>query len=565
MSDFSILFKYEMSAMFQIKKKKGSFDLVGALLSILITLAIAAVAIYLLTTILDSYVTIKIDKVSDPVSRSLELLNVLYSAVIIVLTVMSLEKMRSTLTNSADREIFLRLPVKQETIFLSKLLTLMIANHLSAMFMIIPINVIFFIVLSPGFTFWLMTLAVVVFLPFVAFLIAALLIVPYIKIVDFVKDRYMLMFVVLSAILIGAFYVYSKFLGVVQSLFETGSIKFLFNAEFVSFLGGLTSWTYPAISFANLTLSKDVMISLIISLASALLSLLVTYLITKKLYYITLYKNRDRVGSNKRPVRRLRMPQFMSLINKEFINVFRDPKHMFSYFAISAAMPVMVYSCYTLFGELIVHAIGTQASFSFSLALVTLLLFNILTNTFCATNITRDGESTLKVKVMPLKASKILFSKVVFCSIVSSLSVAVSVMLLCLATDPSMPTYLSVADGLICAAITLVFALSQILVATRLDLNGASLTATHIEMEKRSSKTIAKTVSIGLVLCLLVGISSLVVSLLAGTSEVVMFFGATFSKSLAYIIPIAVAVLYCMFAVFFYAHKIEKKFEALVR
>ncbi len=568
MSDFSILFKYEMDAMFPFRKKKGNFDILGTLISILITLVIAAVVVFLLTTILDSYVTIKVDKISDPVGRSLELLNVLYVIVIVALAGMCLEKMRSTLTNPADREIFLRLPVKQETIFLSKLVTLMIANHISALFMIVPINVIFYIVLKPDFTFWLLTLGTWVLMPFVSFLIAAVLIVPYIKVVDFIKDRYGLLFLVLSALLVGAFLLYAQLLGIVQSLFETGTIKFLFNAEFISFLQGLTLWTYPAVSFANMMLGLDVIISLAIGLGVAVLSVLATYFITKKLYYITLYKNRDRARKNKEARKPWRKAQISSLINKEFINVFRDPKHMFSYFAISAAMPIMVYSCYTLFETLILNALGIRVPFS--LALITILLFNILTNTFCSTNITRDGESNLKIKVMPLKASKILFAKVIFCDIVSTLSVVISVMLIHItsknlaAQNPGV-AYLTLNDALICAAVVLVFAFAQILVATRLDLNGAKITATHQEIEKSSNRTIALTVSIGLVLCVLVGMSSMLISLYAGGKSVADIFGVVVSSSLAYYIPVGIAAAYLLFALFFYSFRLEKKFEALVR
>ncbi len=557
MNSFSLMLKHELRARFPGKRKNGGIDIVGTVLSVLITLAIAGVVIFLVTTILDSYVTVKIDKVNAPQERSLELLNLLYTVIIAALAVMTLERMRTTLANPADREIFLRLPVKKETIFFAKLLTLMITNHMSAVFMILPVNVIFYIVLRPEPLFWLLTFLVWLLMPLVSFLIAAVLIVPYIKVIDFMKNKYVLLFIILSAALIGAFSIYAEFLAVVQGLFETGTIKFLFNADFVDFLSGLLEKTYPAVSFARIALSEGVGSSWIIVLAVGTASLVFTYFITKRLYYVTLYKNTERRKVQKRPRRKARSTKFSALLGKEFISVFREPKYMFSYFAISAAMPVMVYSCYTLFETLILNALGFRVPFS--LALITILMFNILTNTFCSTNITRDGETTLKVKVLPVKAAQVMLAKVIFCCIVSMLSITVSAGLLIYTTS------LELADGLICLGVALVFSLSQILVATRLDLNGASVTATHAEMERKSSQTIAKTVTLGLILCVLVGMSSMIISLLVAGESSVDIGGITLRSVYAYIIPIAVSAVYCALAVLFYVRRLEKKFEALVR
>ena len=140
---------------------------------------------------------------------------------------------------------------------------------------------------------------------------------------------------------------------------------------------------------------------------------------------------------------------------KEFICVFRDKKHLFSYFSIATAMPVMVYCCYTLFESLISNAIGLNVDFS--LALLVLLIFSILTNTFCATNITRDGLVALKAKMFPVKASTQLLAKVLFCAIVSCAAVVASVIALIVAG-------LTVTDGLLCAGVAIIFSMAQLFI-----------------------------------------------------------------------------------------------------
>ena len=125
-------------------------DILGAFTSLLFTLAIAGVFGLLIYAISDGYLDLKVNKVSDPIARAHDLLNALYTIVIVALGVMTLEKMRSTLTRSSDTPIFLRLPVKSGTIFRAKFMALLLWTYTSAFMLILPINVIFYFVLGAG-------------------------------------------------------------------------------------------------------------------------------------------------------------------------------------------------------------------------------------------------------------------------------------------------------------------------------------------------------------------------------------------------------------------------------
>ena len=128
MSDFLTLFKYEFKLQFPFKGKKEKRDFVGGLMSFLITALIVVVFVYLVSTIANNYVLVEINKVSDPIGRALELMNVFYAAIIVVMSLSGVEQMRKSLTERKNREIFLRLPVNPQTIFLSKISVLLIMN-----------------------------------------------------------------------------------------------------------------------------------------------------------------------------------------------------------------------------------------------------------------------------------------------------------------------------------------------------------------------------------------------------------------------------------------------------
>lgn len=558
MREFLILFKHEIKMLFPVlsvtKKKKRDFF--GALLSILVTLLLVATVIVLLSRIAKGYVSVKVNKVLNPYKRATELINIVYCFIIVVMVFACVRKIGETLASKKNKEIYLRLPIKQQTLFLSKLLALLIWTFIFGFILILPTNIIFYNALNISFTFWLKTIFVLLTLPLVIFGISILLIVPYLKLVDFLKNKYLVLFLLLSGLLIGVFVLYSKFLGVVQLWLETGSIKFLFNAEFVSSLKSWLKWAYPSNCFANIMFGGKWVLPLITILLIIALSMVVAYAISSKLFYLTLYKSeRERlVGKPKNKYHQFN-PVF-SLMKKEFICVSRNPKHLFSYLTIATAMPVMVYCCYTLFESLISNAFGIKITFS--LALTVLLMFSVLTNTFCATNVTRDGISFLKMKSVAIKPTTMLFAKVLFCGIVSTISIVISTIILMIVAK------LSILDGLLCIAIVTIFSYAQIMLATRLDLNHTRFTSTTAEVESSNSKTVTKVVFLGLILALIVGIVSVVIMIFSKGGGVLPIIKNLNLKTIyAYIIPFIVCVLYFIYAVIYYRYKINKSFDAL--
>lgn len=555
MRNFRTLFKYERRMLFPGSQSKR-IDILGILTSIIFTVVIAGIFGLLVYAIADGYLEIKIDKVNDPIARAHELINAVYTIIIVALGIMCLEKMRSTLARSSDIPIFLRLPVKNSTIFRAKFTALLLWTYVTAFMLILPVNAIFYFVLGAGREFLINTAIVYLLLPMVSFLLATLLILPYMIIIKFLSTRYFLSFVALSVLVVGAFFVYSGVLDVLRGLFETGSIKFLFTSDFVDVLMGAKAYTYPANALASLLLGLDMKKSILISAGFAVAALFFTFLITAALYRLVLYRNRDSRTSRMKISFGIKRNVTASLLRKEFVTVYREPKYLFSYFTIAFAMPFMIYCCYTLFETLIFNALGR--GFEFSLALLVVLVFGILTNTFCATNITRDGKSALKAKSFPVKASKLLFSKVLFCSIISSLSVVGSVAML----------YFTVGmtpfnAGIVCA-IGLVFSFSQILIATRTDLNCAVVDASPEEVARTSDRTIAKVVSIGLFFAVIIGLVTFFVSVFAGTAPEFLQ-GFDIKESYVYIIPAAIALFYFLASLVYYLVNIEKAFSKLTK
>lgn len=550
MKEFLVLFKRELKMQFPFRSRKGQHDVLGGLLTGLITLIISGVFIFLFTEIVKSYVAVKLNKVYEPAKRGLELLNACYILGVIASTIACLEKMRRTLSQKKDKELLLRLPVSVKAILLSKLATTALWLYACTLLWIIPVNVIFYIVLKPTAVFWLYSFLVWLFIPTLAILMASIILLPYIKIVDFISNKYTMLFTIYVAFLAVVFVAYSGFLDILKSLLQTGSIKFMFNEAFVTFLQKTLAWAYPTNCYANLIFGKDLFLSLTIILLIAALTLLIVNLVAKRLFFTTMYKTEKNRTKVRRELKFRANAPLKSLIKKEFITIFREPRHIFSYFAISAAMPIMAYCCYTLFESLIKNALGINVSFA--IGVLVMLVFSVLTNTFCASNLSRDGITIFQAKTFPIKAKTILLAKVIFCVIVSTLTIIMAMLTLGLGTS------LTALESVICAISCFAFSAAQIFLATRVDLNRVHPTASPAETERLQSRTITKIVTLGVMFALIMGVAVLFLSIFGQrtATDALPFY--------VYLIPLCGSLIYFVGALFYYTINIEKQFYKIV-
>lgn len=552
MREFLILFKHDLKMLFPaLSFKRKKFDVFGILCSIILTLLLSFIVVSLVSKIANGYVLVKVNKILDEKQRGVELLNILYCFMFVVMIFSCVRKIHSTLRIKKNKQIYLKLPIKPQTLLLSKLCTILIWTIILGLTFIIPIHTIFYIVLKPSFVFWIKTLLYVFLIPLVVFGISSLLIIPYILIVDFLKDKYWLMFLLITALIVGLFILYSNFLGIVQVWLETGSIKFLFNNGFINSLQKCLTWSYPANCFAYILLGKKILWPTIIIASVIIVSIVLTYFISKKLFYLTLYKDNHTHTVGKPKNSYCQSKPLPALMRKEFISIYRNPKHLFSFITIATATPVMVYCCYSLFETLILNSFGIKITFSLTLAV--LLIFTVLTNTFCATNISRDGTSFLKMKSLAIKPRTILLAKVLFCGIVSGISVIASCVILKILTS------IGLYEILICCVLALMFSFAQILISTKMDLKNVKFTATVAETEATNSKTITKVVAIGLVFALLIGFASVVFNIFSQMKIVEV------SIVLAYIIPVVIASIYFIFSILYYTKSLNKHFNNLTK
>lgn len=550
MSKFKILLRKELKDSLFSKGKGEKRDFISVLFSLLLLAIVIIGLIYIALTISKSYLTLKFQGEINQTLRSAELLNILYSLFSVFLLIFILEKERKIIVEAKDKSILLRLPVKASTIFLTKFLVIYILALISSLSIILPLNLIYYIAISKfNYLYIIGTLVNVIAYPTLPFLIATILLIPYVKIINFFKNRQLITLIFYVLLICGGFYLYSLLLNAFRTLLETGNIRFLFNSINMGYINSFYNYNYPLKWFVNIALGLDSLVSYLGVLAVLICALIITYFISKVLFYHTLYtntKNKDKIYKTKLIARK----PFYGLLKKEFILTYRDNGNLFSYFAIALAMPLMVYASFTLFKDLIYNAIGFKMDFI--LGILILFVFIVLTNTYASTNISREGNAFIKSKVYPYNPKKLFLAKVVFAFIISTLASVISSIIIICFSD------LTVIEIILIIICPIIFTLSQILLGTKMDLNKATLNLNSYEIEKKQEKTITKLVFTGLFFSLVLGICLLFINVLLGQKLGDSRF------SLIYLITIISVVTYLIYTLLFYLHKLNQKFINLV-
>ena len=172
-----------------------------------------------------------------------------------------------------------------------------------------------------------------------------------------------------------------------------------------------------------------------------------------------------------------------------------------------------MYFCMGIGEDLLKQLIMADASAELGLFLV--LTFGALTNTFAATNISRDGYAFYTLKTMPIKPSAIVNAKVLFSAIIAVLSVAVSVIVL------YVEEYVTAGESAFIFFVALFMALAQIAFATGKDLKRPSFSAEEDNEVRESTQTVSQIIILGLLTGLILGGGSLFVSVfLSGVTPV---------------------------------------------
>lgn len=532
-----LLKKYLNEKLSVFKRDKSRLDISGNILSFLLAASIIAAVVIVYARFIKMYCSIRIDNVPDVAARQYELLTWVYATLFVVGVISGAKSVNHMIFESEDQKILLMLPIKASTVFYSKLIILYIKQVGVFLFTLLPLNLTFAVVAEQSAYYISMTVLLCLLFPLITLAYSSVLCMPYFYLKKFMQSKYTFMLVLITVVTAVVFWGYTSLLSAIKTMLITGELRFFFKESTMQTIAAGTTLFYPANLMAGILLKKSVLLNSVLLIGIAAFGVALGFFIVSLLFNKAnqvRFVSQGRVYVSKRSLKR--KPLLWALIRKEFELVLRTPSYAFQYFSMAAVMPLMVYFCMGVGSNLLETLVFAESNFE--LALFVTLLFSTLTNTFCATNISRDGPVFYAMKTLPVPFKQIVKAKIMFCSMVAVFSVLISSIVLIAFS------YITIIEGLFVFLAAALLAGAQICFATRKDLNHPTFSYDE-DCEVRESNTTISTIIIsGLSTATVLGGFSLYISvfsrlndgrnaklftlLFVGLSAIALFGAATF-------------------------------------
>lgn len=506
MRNYALLLKKQLLDAFPAKRSKKRLpDLTSALLMLLLTGAMVAIFVFVFSRFISTYTQIKINRVPDIAARQYEIMSMGYFVLVVVFVINGVTALCHALFENSDLSILISMPFSSSEIFLSKLTAVYLKQAALALVCVPTLNFTFLCTTDTLNAYnGIMTFAVALLLPIIPLGIASIVVLPYYYLKRLVNSHYIFVFIVMTAGMALFCWLYSYVFRFAQDLISSGKITSLFGDKTMRFILSFTKYDYPANLFANVMLARDLGKNLGI-LAAFIVAFAAICLLVVRAIFIKVSHSGLAIHvphAHTRKVRFVDNSRFGSLLAKEFLLVMRTPNYAYMYFTTAAVMPVMAYYSANISVSMLAGLVG-KADVSFEICTFIVILYSTLTNTFCSTNISRDGYMSMTQKILPFSPSYILGSKITFCSVVAEVSVAIA----CIVFGAT--GLEKGADAAITFVAASLYALAQIIVATKLDLRHPYFAKTDDGEIKESNSTVSSIIAIGLVASFVVGFSLL--------------------------------------------------------
>ncbi len=535
MNQFLTLLKIEfLTKRNRMDKKSSIFSRVLKYLFMLVGAGvIGAVVVFALNSVLRICIDADIGQ---------ELLIFYILLVQIIQLLFGINMITKTLYFNNDKDL-MKLPVKGVNIFLSKVCYLYIKELIFSAILTLPFFIQYGVLTSQGAGFYCVIPLAIVICSLIPFLLGLVLSVPTMYLIDFLKNKFVVMLGLYIIFVAVGFFVYITCLIFFLTLFETGDINSIFSTELVLQMKRIANYMYFSLLVKNLLFGYRFMVSLVVGVLICFILTVVVLFFANKVYFKILLKNNE--GSNSSFDKKIKIKQrgvSRALFFREFLTIFRSTNYSFQYLTITITTPLMVYFSNAIASSVGIDVLGVNILPGISV--LVLLMFLSMGSSFAATSITREGEQFFHTKIIPVPFKKQIFVKFMLYVIVSVPSIIVSCLVLALfgfigyLTAFLMMLAVSLlVIGNICSSISLDIKKPQFMY-----LDGKELT----QANSNTKSVLAQ----GFLIAALVGALSIVVSIV-------------FNFSIFYAVLFGFAVPYFSIEVFRLFHKLEKRYRRI--
>lgn len=364
----------------------------------------------------------------------LEFLVIISTATILIATAVATSTIVKNLYQNGDNELLLRFPVSGKEILLSKSIYCFLHNLVVCVLLMLPFYLTFGIVTKAPAGDYFAYLAIMLISTLIPFFVANIIAVPVMKIMNVVKNQFLLVLIFTIIAICGVFVLYLTSLSNVLE-FLKNSEQDIFSPVVIEYIKAFANNAYPFKWYAELINGKVygglnggqmALRCLYIFLLNAVLGVLAYFVTTRQYYKTILYGIETQKTSFTKKIKDKQHSVPVALFRREFYLILRSFNYSFQYFAMACAAPVMVFFCNRLACTMGTESVG--AGIMPGLTLMVVVIFVAIIVSFASTCISREGESFYHTKIIPVSYTTQVLVKFFLYSIVAAISVALCCM-----------------------------------------------------------------------------------------------------------------------------------------
>lgn len=440
----------------------------------------------------------------------------LYEALVLLVTAVFIFMLFTGISNTikvlyykGDNEILMRYPVSGAEVFISKTLFLFLSQFIVTTVVMAPFLVAYASVSGLGAAFYVKIPVPILLMVFINFFLSNILAIPIMHLTNRIRNKFILIIIGLAILVTAGFALYMLLFNSMVTYMNDTAFS-VFSDDMVAVIETVAKWLIPAKYFADVMVGKELYIAYPALIGMLGLSLIGMIFIIYFLYAKTLLNNVEVEGSAfKHVTKNRRRPIFVTLLRKEFLQVFRSVNYSFQYFVLACAMPVMIYFCNEITGRLGENQIGEQIALG--MTMLVMLIFATVITSFAATSTSREGDNFYHTKVAPVSIQKQLFAKFTMFFLVSVAANAVCAVVLYFTKQ------VNLTDAIWLFVMVELVAIAETLIAMRMDIAHPyfNLSGEGEVVNNNASTTLA--VAMGFAVAVVIGIICMFLGYLGNT------------------------------------------------
>ena len=438
-----------------------------------------------------------------------EALVLLVTAIFIFMLFTGISSTIKVLYYKGDNEILMRYPVSGAEVFISKTLFLFLSQFIVTTVVMAPFLVAYASVSGLGVAFYVKIPVPILLMVFINFFLSNILAIPIMHLTNRIRNKFILIIIGLAILVTAGFALYMLLFNSMVTYMNDTAFS-VFSDEMVAVIETVAKWLIPAKYFADVMVGKELYIAYPALIGMLGLTLIGMIFIIYFLYAKTLLNNVEVEGSAfKHVTKNRRRPIFVTLLRKEFLQVFRSVNYSFQYFVLACAMPVMIYFCNEITGRLGENQIGEQIALG--MTMLVMLIFTTVITSFAATSTSREGDNFYHTKVAPVSIQKQLFAKFTMFFLVSVAANAVCAVVLYFTKQ------VNLTDAIWLFVMVELVAIAETLIAMRMDIAHPyfNLSGEGEVVNNNASTTLA--VAMGFAVAVVIGIICMFLGYLGNT------------------------------------------------